>query len=116
MPHGHLSGAKQAGCMPGGHSLRANFLELRYGEVRQVWLSLGPVLDRCRLAASFIGYKAHHQASEARRSAKQPFAPTIGFAGLCRWLPRRCAPVQYLLIRPGLCGTSENYPSTHSGE
>jgi hypothetical protein len=78
------------------------FRERRKGEVRQGWLSLAPVLDRGRLAASVIGYNAHHQASEARRSAKQPFAPTIGFAGLCRWLLRRCAPVQYPLIRPGL--------------
>src|SRR3712207_5650332 len=52
-------------------------LERRQCGVRQVWLSPGPVLDRSRLAASFIGYNAHHQASEARRSAKQPFAPTI---------------------------------------
>jgi hypothetical protein len=41
------------------------------------------VADRGGLAAGAIGYKAQQQASEARRSAKQPFAPTIGFAGLC---------------------------------
>src|SRR5215216_3787281 len=61
-------------------------------------------LDRDGLAASVIGYNAQHQASEARRSAKRSFAPTIGFAGLCRSLQRRWSQVQYPLIGPGLCG------------
>jgi hypothetical protein len=47
------------------------------------------VLDRGGLAAGAIGYEAQQQASEARRSAKQSFAPTIGFAGLCGSLLRR---------------------------
>src|SRR5215212_10044593 len=62
------------------------------------------VLGRGGLAAGAIGYKAQHQASEARRSAKRSFAPTIGFAGLCLWFAskaRLCAPVRYPLIGPG---------------
>src|SRR5215203_2869511 len=38
------------------------------------------------LEAHVIGYDHHHQASEARRSAKWSFAPTIGFADLLRSL------------------------------
>jgi hypothetical protein len=40
------------------------------------------MLCRSGLETRVVGYKGQHQASEARRSAKQPFAPTIGFAGL----------------------------------
>jgi len=36
MPNGHLSGARRAGCMPGGYSLQANFLELRVCELRRI--------------------------------------------------------------------------------
>ena len=39
------------------------------------------MLWRGGLETRDVGYKGQHQASEARRSAKQPFAPTIGFAG-----------------------------------
>ena len=36
MPHGHLSGARRASCMPGGYSLQANFAERTLCEVRRI--------------------------------------------------------------------------------
>jgi hypothetical protein len=43
MPNGHLSRARRACCMPRGHSLQANFLELRKAEVPRISLPRTPV-------------------------------------------------------------------------
>jgi hypothetical protein len=70
MPNGHLSRSRQAGCMPGGYSLQANFLELRIGEVRILGIlrssaqggsqkSAEPrpkTYERPRLISAYFGY------------------------------------------------------------
>ena len=72
------------------------------------------MLWRGGLETRDVGYKGQHQASEARRSAKQPFAPTIGFAGPFyirsrgRQAPPRIGykplePRQRIDNKPGLC-------------
>jgi hypothetical protein len=67
------------------------------------------VLDRGGLATRAVGYDGQHQASEARRSAKQPFAPTIGFAGLIyvRGAPGRDIPEIGVGSKP-CCGKASN--------
>jgi hypothetical protein len=69
------------------------------------------VLDRGGLATRDVGYNGQHKASEARRSAKQPFAPTIGFAALSTFVeaPGRDIPEDRrrieALLRESLSGT-----------